>query len=89
MMGIFLGYALVWSGSLWVPILIHFVNNTAAVIVSFYVNKGTLSDTFDTIGTGAKAILPVIISLVLTSGFIYLIYSFEKKKRIDNIIAPN
>ena len=84
LMGIFLGYMFVWSGSLWVPILVHFVNNSAAVIVSYFVNEGKISNTFDTIGTGEKAIPPILISLILTTSFIYSIYYFEKKKRITS-----
>jgi hypothetical protein len=85
LMGVFLGYTLVWSGSLWVPILIHFVNNSADVIVSYFVNKGTISNTMETIGTGEKAIIPVLISLFLTTGFIYFIYHFEKKKKTTSM----
>ena len=81
-MGILLGYSFVWSSSLWIPITIHFVNNSAAVIVSYFVNTGNISNSLDTIGTGDKALVPVIISLILTAGFIYFIYYYEKNKKI-------
>ena len=81
-MGILLGYSFVWSGSLWIPITIHFVNNSAAVIVSYFVYTGNISNSLDTIGTGDKAIVPVIISLILTAGFVYFIYYYEKNKKI-------
>src|SRR5207344_1198984 len=38
-LGIFLGYLLVWSGSLWLPILAHFVNNASAVLFTFLDNQ--------------------------------------------------
>ena len=81
-MGILLGYSFVWSGSLWIPITIHFINNSAAVIVSYFVNTGNISNSLDTIGTGDKALVPVIISIILTAGFIYFMYYYEKSKKI-------
>lgn len=35
LIGVFLGYLLVWSGSLWLPIMAHALNNSVAV-VAFY-----------------------------------------------------
>jgi len=32
MLGVFLGYFYLWSGSLWVPAMMHFVNNGLAVV---------------------------------------------------------
>lgn len=44
--GVLLGYLFYWSGSLWLPILAHFVNNAQAVIFSyptFKVDSGVYS----------------------------------------------
>ena len=35
LLGAMFGYMLWWTGSLWVPMLMHFVNNCAAVVVAF------------------------------------------------------
>ncbi len=35
-LGLLLGYLYYWSGSLWLPILAHFVNNTQAVTFSYF-----------------------------------------------------
>jgi membrane protease YdiL (CAAX protease family) len=43
LLGLFLGYFFLWSGSLWVPILMHFVNNGLAV-VAFYLHYNGVSD---------------------------------------------
>ena len=37
LMGAMFGYVFVWTGSLWVPIVMHFTNNALAVIVYFIV----------------------------------------------------
>jgi uncharacterized protein len=34
-LGALLGYLYLWSGSIWVPILVHFINNGAAVVFTF------------------------------------------------------
>ena len=39
MLGVFLGYLLVWTGSIWAPILAHFINNGSAVLLSYYEQK--------------------------------------------------
>jgi len=89
MMGVMLGYVFVWSGSLWVPILIHFTNNSAAVIVSFLQGTGAADNTFDTLGTGDKAIMPLLVSTVCTGLLLYLIFYFEKKKKSRVPIPDN
>lgn len=83
MMGVLLGYIFVWSGSLWVPILVHFVNNSAAVIMSYFANKGIIDNTFETIGTGESAIVPVLGSMIVSGVLIFLVYHFEKRRRIS------
>ena len=35
-LGLVLGYLFVWSKSIWLPILAHFINNFQALIVSFF-----------------------------------------------------
>ena len=48
--GAFLGYLLVWSGSIWLPVFAHFANNTFAVISSYIAANGCATDKFDSIG---------------------------------------
>jgi uncharacterized protein len=36
LLGLFMGWVYRQSGSLWVPIIVHAVNNTALVIAAFY-----------------------------------------------------
>jgi len=85
LLGVLLGYAYVWSGSLWVPISIHFVNNFIAVLFSYLAGLGITSNFIETIGTGSSGVLPLIASIVFSSGFIFLLYSHEKKKRLDKV----
>ena len=78
MLGIFLGYLLLWSGSLWLPIVAHFINNAGAVMLSFLDQHHKLNFDPDTVGTASNEKLLIATSLLLTSGLIFLIYRREK-----------
>ena len=72
LMGALFGYMMVWTGSLWVPILMHFINNGMAVLLYFMTNRaGWDIDKVDTIGTGNTLWLGIA-SLVLTIVGIYM-----------------
>lgn len=63
LMGALFGYVFVWTGSLWVPIVMHFVNNGMAVVVYYILSsKGVSIDTnyADTLGAGTTWWLGVI-----------------------------
>ena len=58
-LGLWLGYLLVWTGSLWVPIIAHTLNNSTVVIFSYLTNKGMVPADFgDTIGVPADGAFP-------------------------------
>ena len=81
LMGALFGYALVWTGSLWMPILMHFTNNAMAVILYFIaIRSGWDMDKVDTIGTNDTLWLGVV-SLVLT---IIGIYAFRRSTTMSN-----
>ena len=81
LMGALFGYALVWTGSLWTPILMHFTNNAMAVILYFLaIRSGWDLEEVDTIGTNDTLWLGVV-SLVLT---IIGIYAFRRSTTMSN-----
>lgn len=54
LMGAMFGYMLAWTGSLWIPMLMHFTNNAMAVVAYYLTNNGVIAeDTLDTIGCGS------------------------------------
>lgn len=82
MLGIFFGYLFVWSGSLWLQVLAHFFNNSVAVFFYFIAGK-EMNDKIDTLGAGtfkASDIILLIVSVVLVSAIIILV--FRKEKRV-------
>lgn len=66
LLGAFFGYALYWTGSLWVPVILHALNNTIYVVAG-WLSYGTESTSaVDSIGSGTD-IAYVAISVVLTA----------------------
>jgi hypothetical protein len=80
-LGAMFGYLLVWTGTMWVPILAHFVNNAMGVMGYYLINKGVISKDVEEWGTGTEQ-LPLVIFSMATVGFLlFLIYRNEKEKR--------
>ena len=81
LMGALFGYALVWTGSMWIPILMHFTNNAMAVILYFTATRaGWEMEKVDAIGTNDTLWLGVI-SIVLT---IVGVYAFRRSTTMSN-----
>ena len=82
LMGALFGYAFVWTGTLWVPIVMHFVNNSIAVISYYILSRNTQVDmeVMETLGTGSTWWLGLL-SLLLVILFIRLLYKNYKSSR--------
>ncbi len=85
MLGILFGYLLVWTGSLWVPIFAHFINNAIAVIVVFLANKGIIKTDLNSFGNADNNII-LILSCFIVSTLIAMIYIKERNGKIKNKI---
>ena len=79
-LGAMFGYLLVWTGTMWVPILAHFVNNTMGVIGYYLINKGTISKDVEDWGTGSEQIPLVLFSFLAVSLLMFLLYRLEQGK---------
>lgn len=73
-LGAMFGYLLVWTGTMWVPILAHFVNNTMGVLGYYFINKGVISKDIETYGSGSEQIPLVFVSIALVGLLLFLIY---------------
>ena len=69
LLGAYFGFLLVWSGSLWLPILIHTLNNSLFVVLQHFTGSGEPQ-----FGASADGTAGVIISAVLTVAGLYLLY---------------
>jgi membrane protease YdiL (CAAX protease family) len=79
--GAFFGYLAYWSGSLWIAVIAHAVNNST-VIIAHAINN-TYGYNLDSLGVVDDGSLPVVatISLIIT---IVLIYLFPKNKKVTS-----
>ncbi len=74
LMGAMFGYIFVWTGTLWVPVLMHFTNNGLAVVAYYLVGGSEESKNIaDTFGAGDTWWIGVI-SIVITSLGLLIFY---------------
>ncbi len=77
-LGALFGYMLVWSGRMWVPIIAHFVNNAAAVIVYYFISKNQISESIETIGAERGDWIYAFVSLLF---FLFFMITFYNRER--------
>jgi hypothetical protein len=81
-LGVLFGYLLVWSGSIWLPIIAHFINNGVAVVAIYMIDKKLLSPEIEEIGTTSDSYYMAAVSFVLIIVFMLMI------KRQNSRINP-
>jgi membrane protease YdiL (CAAX protease family) len=80
LLGAMFGYVFVWSGSLWVPITMHFVNNGLAVLVYYLMGESeNTKNIADTLGAGDTWYLGVF-SILITSLGLLIFYRRTHKR---------
>ena len=78
LLGAMFGYLLVWSGSLWLPIIGHFLNNAIAVFTAYwYQSQGISIDKM--FQPDAINIPLVLVSFVLFSALSWYFYTYTHK----------
>ncbi len=73
-LGMVLGYLFYWSGSVWLTILVHFINNALATIFYFYYYGGYAGDFLEQVGTPERGIAVALIGGLAGFSLLYLIY---------------
>lgn len=82
-LGLILGYLLVWTSSMWAPILFHFTNNAIAVFVMYLSSSGKISSRPEDFGSVEQSwwfslMIPV---------FAFLVYYFYKNLNNKDLFA--
>ena len=85
LLGVLFGYLLVWSGSLWLPVIAHLLNNGIAVIAVFLINNDLLSPKLENIGSTSDSYYWAAIGLILT---IFLLWFFKRENQGNNLPVP-
>ena len=75
LLGAFFGYMAVWSGSLWLPILAHALNNSLTTLSYYYPSL----ETAPWIGIEPST-LSIIVSFVATATFVWVYYKWVRIK---------
>ena len=81
LMGIVLGYAFVLTTNLWVPIVLHFVNNSASVIIYYLYDKGHINISAEEFGH-SPSIFIIIGSLLISLWLMLMIYQKERSSMV-------
>lgn len=69
LLGGFFGYLMVWSGSLWLPIIAHAINNSLAIVSIYLCEQNILPVRLDEVGCDSISLF--IVSLALTAVLIW------------------
>lgn len=76
LLGAFFGYLILWSGSIWLPIFAHALNNSLVVITSWISSRNSFNLDINTIATdlSPESYILIIISLISTTLIIIQLY---------------
>ena len=87
LLGAMFGYLLVWTGTMWVPILAHFVNNAMGVLGYYLIDKEVISKDIEELGTSSEQFPMVLFSLISVALLLFLIYRnhWERKMPANHI----
>ena len=85
LLGGFLGYLYVWSGSIWVGILAHFIFNASQIVFSYLQDAKATSGLFDKVFSDTPSLGYIIASTVLVTLLVAVIYKLSKKKPTEDI----
>lgn len=78
-LGILFGYIFIWSGSLWLPILLHFIFNGITVVAAYLYNIGYIQTDVESFGVSDSALV-VISSFVLIVLLLFVMFRMGRLK---------
>ena len=81
LLGAFFGYLLLWSGSLWLPVLAHAVNNTLYLILNYTTGSGDFEP-----GSAAASGGAIVLSALLTAGALWLLWRSRVRPAADSYV---
>lgn len=93
-LGLLLGYLFVWSGSLWIPILVHFLNNSLMVTIYYLYQTNYITQNPDDFGTVGSHYYVLLFSILFGFAFWWFyknrtpdfeLNDFSVSYKIDNV----
>ncbi len=81
LLGALFGYLFIWSGNIWIPVTVHFVNNGLAVILYYFAKGSEIYEQADKIGSDTTS-LPVLIASVIFMTVLMKVFIDLSKKEV-------
>lgn len=79
-LGALFGYMVMYSGSLWIAIIAHFVNNAIAVVAFYFYHNNYTNVQLEEISKGQSGLVYILISIILIS---LLMFAYWRIGRIN------
>lgn len=79
-LGVLLGYLFVWSGTIWIPVFVHFINNALAVTAFYLIHNGYWDVDYQELGKETTAIVYVIFSVIIVGFILYQFFRYYKER---------
>ena len=73
LLGALLGYLYIWSGSIWVPVIIHTIHNALNVVIAFVYYNTEMYGRMENFGL-ADNVLFIITSVILSLVIVFILY---------------
>lgn len=85
-LGMMFGYLYLWSGSLWVPMAVHFVNNASATTIFYLIGKDKLPANTESIGELNQLWAIGAVSIFFAAALGYVLWK-EKPNKLNGIVG--
>ena len=85
-LGVLLGYLFVYSKNLWIPIIIHFLNNALVVTFNFFLKENTTYQYIENPPITATFLIAGLLSLGL-SVYLFRLYQSKADNRVEERIS--
>jgi membrane protease YdiL (CAAX protease family) len=82
MLGVMFGYLYLWTGTIWAPVFAHFLNNGAAVLISYLSNTGVVHADYENFGATDNVLL-ITGSVVFTGMLLYGIFAVSRRNSLE------
>ena len=83
-LGVLLGYLFIWSKNIWIPIVIHFLNNALVITFNFFFKENAFYQSLENPPITLNFIIIGLLSLILS---IFLLWVYRNKAfKVTNII---
>ena len=80
LLGLMFGYVFLYTKSLWLPILGHFINNGSVVMASYYIPESMENADISIFEEGENSVIFYIVSFIVSAAIFYLIKKINNQK---------